>query len=210
MNQDKSHYYDGKLYGIIFDYALKEIRDTIIAQIEPGSNLIDIGCGTGSLVFDLAKKCNSVTGVELSSKMFDYAKRRQLANKIQNIRFIHGDAANLPDFKDKQFDYATFSMAIHEMPPDLRVKVLLEAKRIAKKIIIADFAAPLPNNLMGIMTRIIEFSAGIDHFRCFLDYQKNHGTSPLLSICQLSVYKEFTIKYGAMKIVAAKTPNISQ
>ncbi|MGB5159257.1 MAG: class I SAM-dependent methyltransferase [Desulfobacterales bacterium] len=210
MTTDKSHYYDGKIYEIIFDRALKEIRNTIVSQIDAGSNVMDIGCGTGSLVFDLAKKCSLVTGVELSSKMFGHAKRRQLANKIQNVRFVHGDASNLSDFKDKQFDYATFSMAIHEMPPDLRVKVLLEAKRIAGKIIIADFAAPLPVNLMGFMTRIIEFSAGIDHFRCFLDYQKNNGAGQLLSICRLSVYKEITIKFDAMKIIAARSVEISQ
>lgn len=208
MGTDKAHYYDGKIYELVFDRALKQIRDIIVAQIKPGSNVIDIGCGTGSLVFALAKKCSFATGVELSTKMFEHAKRRQLANKIENTRFIHGDASNLPGFNDKQFDYATFSMAIHEMPPDLRTKVLMEAKRIAEKIIIADFAAPMPHNVMGIISRIIEFSAGIDHFRCFLNFQRNNGIGQLLSICRLSVYNELTVKSGAMKIVTAYSPSI--
>ncbi len=209
MNIDKPHYYDGKPYEIIFDRAMKEIRNCFINQVCPDSKVIDIGCGIGSLVFDLAKKCSFVTGVELSSKMFEYAKQRQKKKGIQNVLLLHCDAADMPDFKDMYFDYATFSMVIHEMPPDLRIKALKEAKRIAKKIIILDFAAPLPVNLMGIMSRIIEFSAGIDHFRCFLDFQKNNGINQLVAICGLSVHSESTIKSGAMKIVSAYAPNIS-
>jgi ubiquinone/menaquinone biosynthesis C-methylase UbiE len=210
MVKDKPHYYDGKIYEILVGKALKSVRDYICDQIEYGSKVIDIGCGTGSLVFDLSKKCSFVTGIELSSKMYNYANRRQNAKGIKNVKFIHGDAVNLSDFSNKQFDYAVFSMAIHEMPPDLRPKVLQEAKRISKNIIIADFAAPLPSNLMGILTRMIEFSTGIEHFRCFLDYQRNNGLVKLLSTCDLSIYKEATLKFGAMNIVAAHPTDITQ
>lgn len=98
MTIDKPHYYDGKPYELLFDRALKEIRGLIVEKIEPGSTVIDIGCGTGSLVFDLATKCKSVTGVELSTKMVAHAKHRQEANGKTNVHFIHGDASSLPHF----------------------------------------------------------------------------------------------------------------
>ncbi|MBU1056421.1 MAG: class I SAM-dependent methyltransferase [Proteobacteria bacterium] len=206
MKIDKFHYYDGKPYEIIFDRAMKGMRHCFIDKIEAGTKVIDIGCGIGSLVFDLAEKCSFVTGVEISSKMFEYAKSRQQKKGIQNVQLLHGDATNISDIKDQQFDYATFSMVIHEMPPDLRIKALLEAKRIAKKLIILDFAAPQPANIMGVMSRIIEFLAGIDHFKCFLDFQRNNGISKLLESCQLSIYNESTLKKGAIKIVSAQSP----
>lgn len=204
MNIDKSHYYDGKLYEILVDRALKEVRDIIVEQIKAGSTVIDIGCGTGSLVFDLAGKCESVIGVELSSTMVEYAKHRQQSNKNNNIHFIHGDAASLPHFQDQQFDYATISMALHEMSPDLRLKVLNEVKRIAKKVIVADYVVPQPLNFAGVGTRIVEFLAGIEHFRGFKDFQRNNGIDQLLQNCQLSIYSEATNENGTIRVVTAQ------
>ncbi|PJC36465.1 hypothetical protein CO046_05530 [Candidatus Peregrinibacteria bacterium CG_4_9_14_0_2_um_filter_53_11] len=204
MSLDKQHYYDGKFYEILIDPALGEVRDMIIEQIEAGSIVVDIGCGTGSLVFELAGKCESVTGVELSSKMVDHARRRQQANGKINVAFVHGDATNLPHFQDQQFDYLTISMALHEMPPALRIKVLNEAKRIAKKIIVADYVVPQPLSFAGIRTRIVEFLAGIEHFRGFRDFQNNNGIDHLLQSCQLSICSESTNKNGTIRVVVAE------
>lgn len=203
MSIDKPHYYDGKPYEILFDRALREVRDIIIEQIEAGSTVVDIGCGTGSLIFDLAEKCESVTGVELSSKMVDHANRRQKSNGKNNVAFVHGDATSLPHFKDRQFDYLTISMALHEMPPELRAKVLNEAKRIAKKIIVADYVVPQPLSFTGIRTRIVEFLAGIEHFRGFRDFQSNNGIDQLLQNCQLSICSEAINRNGTIRVVVA-------
>jgi ubiquinone/menaquinone biosynthesis C-methylase UbiE len=201
---DKKHYYDGKPYEILFDRALKEVRNIIVEQIEPGSLVVDIACGTGSLVFDLAEKCKSVTGVELSSKMVEHAKHRQELNGKHNANFVHGDATSLPTFKDKEFDYLTISMVLHEMPSDLRLQVLSEAKRIAKKIIIADYVVPQSFSFAGIRIRIVEFLAGIDHFRGFRDFQKNNGIDYLLSESQLSIIFKEINKNGTIRVVVAQ------
>jgi len=204
MNADKSHYYDGKFYEIFIDQALKDVRDIIIEQIEAGSTVVDIGCGTGSLSFALTEKCKSVTGVELSSKMVEHAKRRQQANGNNNVNFIHGDATSLPHFQNQKFDYLIISMALHEMPPNLRIKVLNEAKRIAKKIIVADYIVPQPVSFAGIITRIVEFLAGVEHFKGFRDFQKNNGIDQLLENCQLSICNESTNKNKTIRVVVAK------
>ena len=201
---DKSHYYDGKLYEIFIDRALRELRNIIVEQIEAGSTAIDIGCGTGSLVFDLAEKCKSVIGVELSSRMVNHARRRRKSKGKDNVEFMHGNAASLPRFQDQQFDYAAISMVIHEMRPDLRMKVLNEAKRIAKKIIIADFAVPQPSGFAGISTYIVELLAGIGHFKGFKDFQRNNGLDRLLENCYLSIYRESVNKNGTIRVVVAR------
>lgn len=203
-SKDKRHYYDGKMYELLIDSAFRDIRETIIKKIEQDSKVIDIACGTGSLAFSLSKKCKSVTGVELSSKMIAYAQRRQKKQGIKNIHFIHCDATDLSRFRNKQFDYATISMAIHEMPPELRIKVLNEAKRVAKRVIIADYVVPQPLNFSGIIVRIAEFLAGPDHFRGFMHYQRNKGLNKLLSDCHLSIRNETMIKGNTIRVVVSK------
>ena len=127
---DKKHYYDGKPYEILFDRALKEVRNIIVEQIEPGSLVVDIACGTGSLVFDLAEKCKSVTGVELSSKMVEHAKHRQELNGKHNANFVHGDATSLPTFKDKEFDSVLSNQVFeHVFNPN---EFLREINRVTK------------------------------------------------------------------------------
>lgn len=198
---EKTHYYDGKLYARVVDPFLKEIRDLISANIEPGSTVVDIGCGTGALVFELAEKCASVAGVELSLKMVEHAKRHQTLTGKTHISFVHGNAGHLPQFQNLRFDYATISMALHEMPRDVRVQVLREAKRIAKTIIIADYAVPLPWNFAGIQMRMAEFFAGPEHFKGFRDIQRNNGIDSLLRECQLSIHNEFMTKDRTVRIV---------
>ena len=205
MGADKIHYYDGKIYEVLFDRALSEVRKLILEQIEPGCRVIDVGCGTGSLVFELAKKCESVVGVELSSKMVKHANSRlsRLDQFHDKVSFLHKDATKLSDFEDEYFDYLTISMALHEMPAKIRLEVLKEAKRVAKRIIIADYAAPMPVNIFGIITRTVEFFAGIEHFKSFLDYQKRGGIGTLLEKSQFTILSEKINKKKTIKVVVA-------
>lgn len=95
-------------------------------------------------------------------------------------------------------------MAIHEMSPALRMKVLREAKRIAGKIVIADWVAPLPFNFAGIRMRIVEFLAGMDHFKGFKSFQANNGIDRLIEDCKLSISEETINQNGTIRIVVAQ------
>ncbi|HBM16519.1 MAG TPA: hypothetical protein DD381_09300 [Lentisphaeria bacterium] len=204
MTPNKFHYYDGKIYKCIFDPVLKEVRAIITEQIPSGSKVIDIGCGTGALAFKLAKSCELVTGIELSSRMITFADKRRREKKIDNIVFVHSDAAYLPSIKDKKYDYAVMSMIMHELPLKYRSGILNEAVRIAKKIIIADYSTPLPFNLHGTIVRAAEFFAGIEHFSGFRSYQKNGGIYGFLEEKALQVKSQLNDSSGVFSIVQAQ------
>ena len=119
-------------------------------------------------------------------------------NKNNNVSFIHADASSL-DFKDNEFHYATISLAIHEMPPATRIKVLQEMKRVAKKIIIADYTAPLPRSFAGLMITIVEFLA--NHFKNFQHYQKSGGIENILNHLQLKILDKSTRKDKTIQII---------
>lgn len=66
-------------------------------------NIIDIGCGPGRYVFDLANEGHTLTGIDISRDMIKIAKKKNLIHK-KKTNFIVGDYLN-KNFK-KKFDYA--------------------------------------------------------------------------------------------------------
>lgn len=62
---------------------------------DPPADVLDLGCGTGSLSVLLAQQGHRVTGVDLSPKMAAHA-RRKLAAANLDAQVLVGDAANPP------------------------------------------------------------------------------------------------------------------
>ena len=91
-------------YREFHDPRLVAIYDTVnpIAQYQrfylelaeklPASSIIDIGCGTGLLTCELAKRGHKMIGVEPSSTMLDAARLR---TDVEDVRWIEGDVTKL-------------------------------------------------------------------------------------------------------------------
>tara|TARA_R110002126_G_C10454233_1_gene499830 strand:+ start:766 stop:1434 length:669 start_codon:yes stop_codon:yes gene_type:complete len=79
------------------------VEDSIISSVLQESignsnNILDLGCGTGSVI-DYGKiSAAKYTGIDLSQGMIDKA-----IVKYKNHKFIHGDICNMPNFG--RFDY---------------------------------------------------------------------------------------------------------
>src|SRR5918992_2455074 len=58
--------------------------------------LADIGCGTGSLTFELARFAGRVIGIDLSSEMLRRARTVAKERQLRNVEFRQGDALDLP------------------------------------------------------------------------------------------------------------------
>ncbi len=55
--KDKTSWYDGKIYSVMYRYLGGNTFDEITSSlIEPESSVIDIGCGPGTLIFHLIKR----------------------------------------------------------------------------------------------------------------------------------------------------------
>jgi len=166
-----------KLYSSVIDTLLKKMRERVGRHIVAQSKVIDIACGTGSQVFYLAKKCNSITGVDIWEPMINYAEKKRRKLNILNITFKVADATDLSQFKDKEFDFSIMSLALHQFPPTDRIRILKEAIRISKKMILTDYAKPQPRNIYGLGIRIAERLAGKEHFANFNSYLSVEGIS---------------------------------
>ena len=68
------------------------------ARVSPGSNILDIGCGTGHLAGELMQRGYTACGVDLSEAMVEYAREH-----YDRDRFRVGDIEQIP-FPDNTFD----------------------------------------------------------------------------------------------------------
>ena len=98
-------------------------------NIEKGSRILDIGCGTGALLPHLAKnmgKNGKLFALDFSLEMLTKAKQKKIA---KNIAYINADAQYLP-FKENCFDYVTCFATFPHI--DDQQKSLLEMARTLK------------------------------------------------------------------------------
>ena len=202
--KDMQKWYDGIIYASGVDPSLKDVRAKFFDLVPEKSEIIDICCGTGELVFLLAKKCKKVVGIDHSSKMINYAKNEKSDRGIANVEFFHMNAVNLSEFTDKQFDQSVLSLTLHEMPPNIRADVLKEAKRISKQIMILDYAIPAPMNVKGINDLFYEFVAGYDHLKNYLHYRDKGGLVYFLNEVGITIDEESFAHKGTLTIVKAK------
>jgi ubiquinone/menaquinone biosynthesis C-methylase UbiE len=176
--KDKSLFYYGWFYHKLFDRELASAREVVVDLVTEGSSVLDIACGTGQLCFALeAKKNCRVVGIDLSLRQLRFAEK---SNSNDEITFIHMDATNLIGIEDHSFDYATMLFLMHELTREQQVRVLMEASRVADKIIIIDSVVPLPKNFSGRGIRFVEATFGRDHNRNFKNFLANGGINGIL------------------------------
>jgi SAM-dependent methyltransferase len=80
----------------LLDPAVRSAWSDLLQQyVPPGSTVLDLGCGTGSLSVLLAEQGHVVTGVDLSPRMVA-AARAKAARHGTDVSFFIGDAAAPP------------------------------------------------------------------------------------------------------------------
>jgi ArsR family transcriptional regulator len=100
--------------------------------------LADIGCGTGSLTFELARIARRVIGVDLSREMLRQARDRAKQRGVNNIEFRYGDALKLP-LESDSVDAAFCVMVLHFLPDPARaIAELRRVTRAAGSIVVVD------------------------------------------------------------------------
>jgi demethylmenaquinone methyltransferase/2-methoxy-6-polyprenyl-1,4-benzoquinol methylase/phosphoethanolamine N-methyltransferase len=129
------------------------------AQIRPGDQVLDVGCGTGEVAL-LAKtrtKAGKIHGIDPAPEMIAVAGSKAARKKL-DVDFRVGVIEALP-FPDASMDVVTSSLMMHHLPEDLKVRGLAEVYRVLKpggRLLIADFMQPshsIANHLMMIFTR---------------------------------------------------------
>lgn len=194
-------------YEIFIDPLLKKTRGQIANFIPQDSSIIDIGCGSGALAFHLAESKNcTVHGIDLATEKITRANKRKANINSQKVHFSKADASNLAEISDQQFDCATMSLFVHSLPENIRHKVIKEAMRVAKLLVIADYVTKQPLSIPSIAVKGIERIAGSEHFQGFNSFKANGGLEPLLEKAGLKITNEQVNSNGTIRIILAEKP----
>lgn len=99
-------------------------------NVRPGSQALDVCCGTADWTIALSKAVGpngEVTGIDFSENMLKVGETK--TENMSNIRLIQGDAMDLP-FEDDSFDYVTIGFGLRNIPD--YTKALAEMYRVLK------------------------------------------------------------------------------
>jgi len=121
--------YDSGRIAEWFKYTQKITIDQL--SISPGSNVLDVGCGTGHAVRHLSElpEVNKAFGIDISPGMIGQAKAATAKEYFHKVEFIESSSENLP-FSNNELDHIICTSSFHHYPKPL--EVLGEMKRVLK------------------------------------------------------------------------------
>jgi ubiquinone/menaquinone biosynthesis C-methylase UbiE len=195
----KNDWYAGFLYNKVFDPLTNYMRDLICKHVKKNTRVIDVGCGTGYQLLKMASRIKAGVGIDLANRMIDYARKQQKKAGVDHLSFDLATAADLSCFNDNEFDLATMTLVLHEMESEDRIPALKEMARIAKRLILTDYAKS-PNLFSFALMHLLEMTAGIFHYHLFRSYRRHDGAPGLFNKIGLRIVRKETAMLGMVRI----------
>lgn len=159
-----------------------------LARLSGGENVLDIGCGTGTLAIAAKRQVGErgmVCGVDASPQMVARAVKKGRKAQL-DVDFRNAAVEGLP-FPNSQFDVVLSTLMLHHLPGKLREECAREIRRVLKpggRVLIIDFGPPVAPR-----------RSVIDHFH-------HHGHASLPSMVDL-------VKRAGMEVAESGAVGIS-
>ena len=107
----------------------------MLQRLAPLTSIVDCPCGAGRFLPCLARHADVIYGVDLSRELLQWAR-----SVDSPARFVTGNAAQLP-FPDRSVDAVVCCRLLHHiLLPDDRIRILSEARRVARRGVVVSFA----------------------------------------------------------------------
>ena len=98
--------------GLHPKHRLTKYHQFFVNNISEGDSVLEVGCGNGALLIDIARKNKAYTvGIEISSDSADLAKQRMA--DISDVSIINGDIFEYND--TRKFDVLIFSNTLEHL-----------------------------------------------------------------------------------------------
>ena len=124
-------------------------HDFFVDRIKPGERVLDIGCGSGELAYDIAEKTRAkVVAIDINPINIEKAKQNYTRS---NIEYHTGNA--LIDLPEKEFDVVILSNVLEHLPERsqflLKIQEKLKPSRFLLRVPLfeRDWQVPLKKEL---------------------------------------------------------------
>jgi demethylmenaquinone methyltransferase/2-methoxy-6-polyprenyl-1,4-benzoquinol methylase/phosphoethanolamine N-methyltransferase len=145
-------------------------RTLDLAEVKTGERVLDVGCGTGTLLIEAAKRVGATGaahGIEISPEMIAQA-RRKAEEQLVAVNLHEGSADRLP-YPDASFDVVLCTMTLHHLPAPMQAAAIAEMRRVLRpggRVVLVDFQSPptvkAALSPVGLFHRLMSGHAGPD------------------------------------------------
>ncbi len=115
-----------------------------LAELKAGDAVLDVGCGTGTLLLAAAGQVGSTgrfRGLEASVEMVEFARSKGRTLDL-DMKFTIGSAEVLP-YDNDSFDVVMCTLVLHHLPMDIQSTALREMSRVLRpggRIVVVDMS----------------------------------------------------------------------
>lgn len=116
-----------------------------LSEIEDGEKVLDVGCGSGSLLIEAKTRYpnSDIVGIDPDKKVLRLAERK-LEQAGVKARLVQGFAQELP-FPSASFDLVISTLIFHHLSSSVKIATTREIYRVLKengKFLLADLGKP--------------------------------------------------------------------
>jgi ubiquinone/menaquinone biosynthesis C-methylase UbiE len=156
MNPNKALWEKGDFTRIAA--SMRESGEVLVKSlgIRKGLKVLDLGCGDGTTAIPAAMLGADVLGVDIATNLVAAGNKRAKDLGLANCRFQEGDASNLHELKEHQFDLlvSIFGAMFAPKPADV-AKEMVRVTRPGGRIVMGNW---IPND-PTVVAQILKISA---------------------------------------------------
>ncbi len=155
---------------------LDAVYDRLVAPIQPGMLVLDIGCGTGALSLRAASRGALVKGMDINPAMLEIARQRAAdAGLDEEITLVEMGVAELDGESSEGFDAVLSGLCFSELSREELSFTLGQIQRILKPgglLLVADEVRPaaffrrIPACCFSAAVGCFDLAADADHYPC--------------------------------------------
>ncbi|MDJ1176030.1 class I SAM-dependent methyltransferase [Roseofilum capinflatum] len=136
------------------------------------SRVLEIGCGPGTLTFDLREITDSIVAIEPSMAAYEMARKK--GERVANVRFVNSTFEEWNP-QGERFDAVVAASCFHWISPEGRDRKIVECLHPHGYLILLWNSPPRPEpKVCHILDRIYErYDRALSHFNHLDDHQRS-------------------------------------